>query len=55
MTVHYVSETGEDLHTFERTKAGEVKVLSSTASDKATTKKLKTIQGIDGNKKSGDD
>jgi hypothetical protein len=55
MTVHYVSETGEDLHTFERTKAGDVKVLSSTASDKATTKKLKTIQGIDGNKKSGDD
>jgi hypothetical protein len=43
LVAHYIGETGEELHTFQRTKAGVVAVLSSTPSDKATTKKLKTI------------
>lgn len=55
MTVHYVGEDGSDLHSFERTKAGKVTILSGTPSDKATTKKLKTLQGIEGNKRAGDD
>ncbi len=55
LLVHYVGENLEDLHTFERTKAGKVTIISTTSSDKATDKKLKTIQGIEGNKKSGDD
>ena len=52
-TVRLINVEGETLHAFERTKAGEVKVLANTASDKASDKPLKTIQGV-GDKK-GDD
>ncbi len=52
-TVRLVNVDGETIHAFERTKAGDVKVLSNTPSDKASDKPLKTIQGV-GDKK-GDD
>jgi 3',5'-cyclic AMP phosphodiesterase CpdA len=45
--VTLVSKDGEVLHVFERSADGLVKVLASTPSDPATTKPLKTIQGID--------
>jgi hypothetical protein len=45
-TVRYISAAGETVHVFERTKAGEVKVLANTPSDTASTKPLKEIQGI---------
>jgi hypothetical protein len=45
--VKYIDPQGQIVHAFERTKAGEVKMISSTPSDKATNKPLKTVQGLD--------
>ncbi len=52
-TVRLINVEGETLHAFERTKAGQVKLLANTTSDKAGDKPLKTIQGV-GEKKGED-
>jgi hypothetical protein len=54
LTARIISREGELLHSFERTRSGEVKILSSVPSDKATTKPLKTVQGIEDKKKNDD-
>ena len=46
VTVYYIGTDGKPLHVFERSKAGEVKVLMTTKSDPAITKPLEVIQGI---------
>ncbi len=46
VTVRYISSTGETVHEFVRTKAGEVRITLNTPSDAAVTKPLEVIQGL---------
>jgi tartrate-resistant acid phosphatase type 5 len=46
VTIHYIGADGQPLHVFERSKAGEVKILTTTASDSAIAKPLEAIQGL---------
>jgi hypothetical protein len=46
VTVHYIGTDGKPVHEFERSKAGEVKVLMTTPSDAGVAKPLEVLQGI---------
>jgi tartrate-resistant acid phosphatase type 5 len=48
--VRLIGADGNELHAFERSKAGAIKILANMPNDKATTQPLKEIQGIGGNK-----
>jgi len=46
-TVSMVGEDGNILHAFTRTRDGVVKTVETTGSDRATSKPLKAIQGLE--------